>query len=183
MARLHEAGGSGLGAWLHNCTAGQPDSAVGAVLWTCAARPPGAADALCFACIELCSAWVGWLTCRPPPICRCRTFTTSYAGSVQHEGASSSSDGSSGSGAAAPPATATAATNGSDGSSAAAGAGEPQAGGAAAGALPQWQASSEQIPRALLTSRDPILFYDELPLFESELDDHGSSRVSLKVTG
>lgn len=116
--------------------------------------------------------------------CTCRTFTTSYAGSVEREGASSSgggADGSSGSDGAAQPAAA-------DGSSAAAGAqqaGQAQQTGAAdaaAAPLPQWQASSEQIPRAMLTSRDPILFYDELPLYESELDDHGSSRVSLKAS-
>ncbi len=85
---------------------------------------------------------------------------------------SSSSDGSSGSGGAAPPAAA------GDGAQQA---GREARGSPAAAPLPQWQASGEQIPRALLTSRDPILFYDELPLYESELDDHGSSRVSLKV--
>lgn len=116
--------------------------------------------------------------------CICRTFTTSYAGSVEREGAASSSGGANGSssndGAARPAA--------ADGSSAAAGAqqaGQAQQGGtagAAAAPLPQWQASSEQIQRAMLTSRDPILFYDELPLYESELDDHGSSRVSLKAS-
>ena len=120
----------------------------------------------------------------PASLLHRRTFTTSYAGSLQREGASSTSDGSSGSAAAPAPA----ADGGSDGSIAAAGiqqqAGQAgQVGGAAAGPLPQWQASSAQIPRALLTSRDPILFYDELPLYESELDDHGSSRVSLKVRG
>jgi type 2A phosphatase activator TIP41 len=47
----------------------------------------------------------------------------------------------------------------------------------------RWEATSGQINRALLTSRDPILYYDELALYESELDDHGSSRVSLKVGG
>lgn len=61
---------------------------------------------------------------------------------------------------------------------------EPQASASAAAAgAPQWEPSSEQIPRALLTARDPILLYDELPLYESELDDHGSSRVTVKVRG
>ena len=35
---------------------------------------------------------------------------------------------------------------------------------------------------ALLTARDPILFYAEVPLYESELDDNGSSQLSVKVT-
>ena len=35
--------------------------------------------------------------------------------------------------------------------------------------------------RALLTSRDPILFYDDVPLYESELDDNGASQLSVKV--
>ena len=60
-------------------------------------------------------------------------------------------------------------------------AGPASSSGAPARAPPQWEGSSEAIPRAPLTSRDPILYFDELPLFESELDDHGSSRVSVKV--
>lgn len=81
-----------------------------------------------------------------------RTFTTSYAGTLQAR------DSSSGSAAAA-----------ADG---------PAAQQAAA---PAWEASGEQIPRGPLTARDPILLYDELALYESELDDHGSSRLSVKV--
>lgn len=30
-------------------------------------------------------------------------------------------------------------------------------------------------------ARDPILFYDEIPLYESELDDNGVSQLSVKV--
>jgi type 2A phosphatase activator TIP41 len=33
----------------------------------------------------------------------------------------------------------------------------------------------------LLTARDPILFFDELTLYESELDDNGESSVTVKV--
>lgn len=35
---------------------------------------------------------------------------------------------------------------------------------------------------ALLRARDPIQFYAEVPLYESELDDNGSSQLSVKVT-
>lgn len=34
---------------------------------------------------------------------------------------------------------------------------------------------------ALLTARDPILFFAEVPLYESELDDNGTAQVSVKV--
>ena len=86
--------------------------------------------------------------------CR-RTFTTSYAGDVSR--GSSSADGAAETASAA--------------------------GGAGGGAppSPRWEPSSAQIPRALLTARDPILYWDELPLCESELDDHGASRVSVKA--
>lgn len=52
---------------------------------------------------------------------------------------------------------------------------------AAAAPLPQWTPTQEQMNRALLTSRDPILLFADLPLFESELEDHGASQVSVKV--
>lgn len=45
----------------------------------------------------------------------------------------------------------------------------------------RWVETSEQMNRNLLLSRDPILFYDEVPLFESELDDNGVSQLSVKV--
>ena len=35
----------------------------------------------------------------------------------------------------------------------------------------------------MLMARDPILFYDEIPLFESELDDNGVSQLLVKVYG
>lgn len=40
---------------------------------------------------------------------------------------------------------------------------------------------SKQIPLELLRRRDPILFFDEVVLFESELDDNGISVYSVKV--
>ena len=92
----------------------------------------------------------------------CRTYTTSYTGTV-----GSSSSGSSDSGGGA---------NG-EGSSSSSVAG-PGDSGSGSG---RWGATGEAINRTLLTSRDPILYYDELPLYESELDDHGSSRVTVKV--
>lgn len=39
----------------------------------------------------------------------------------------------------------------------------------------------KQIPLELLKRRDPILFFDEVVLFESELDDNGISLYSVKV--
>lgn len=39
----------------------------------------------------------------------------------------------------------------------------------------------KQIPLELLKRRDPILFFDEVVLFESELDDNGVSIYSVKV--
>lgn len=39
----------------------------------------------------------------------------------------------------------------------------------------------KQIPLELLKRRDPILFFDEVVLFESELDDNGISVFSVKV--
>ncbi|KAK2741942.1 hypothetical protein CKAH01_01369 [Colletotrichum kahawae] len=40
---------------------------------------------------------------------------------------------------------------------------------------------TKQIPLELLKRRDPILFFDEVVLFESELDDNGISIVSVKL--
>lgn len=41
--------------------------------------------------------------------------------------------------------------------------------------------SERQIPLELLKRRDPILFFDEVMLYESELDDNGISLVSVKL--
>ena len=49
------------------------------------------------------------------------------------------------------------------------------------GQRPEWQPFTGQIDRSLLLARDPILCYDEVPLYESELDDNGVSRLSVKV--
>lgn len=91
------------------------------------------------------------------------TYTTSYCGTAVRLASSSSADGSCAGGAAAAASSSPAAS---------------------AAPAPRWEATSEQIPRALLASRaEPILFYDDLPLYESELDDHGSSRCSVKARG
>ncbi|KAK9836974.1 hypothetical protein WJX81_003867 [Elliptochloris bilobata] len=50
-----------------------------------------------------------------------------------------------------------------------------------AGPALEWAPSTEQLNRAPLLARDPILFYDEVPLYESELDDNGVSQLSVKV--
>jgi hypothetical protein len=93
----------------------------------------------------------------------CRTYTTDYCGTV------SSSSRSSG--------------NGEPGSSSAqvtaAEAASPVAEGPEQ--APAWERTDSQIPRALLTARDPILYFDELPLYESELDDHGAARIAVKA--
>lgn len=47
----------------------------------------------------------------------------------------------------------------------------------------QWQHSDQQMDRTALMARDPILYYDEVPLYESELDDNGASQLSVKVGG
>jgi type 2A phosphatase activator TIP41 len=44
-----------------------------------------------------------------------------------------------------------------------------------------WGPSSGGMDRALLTSRDPILYFDDVPLYESELEDHGTAQVGVKV--
>lgn len=46
---------------------------------------------------------------------------------------------------------------------------------------PSTNNSTPQIPLELLRRRDPILFFDEVVLFESELDDNGISVYSVKV--
>lgn len=120
------------------------------------------------------------------------TFTTSYAGSLDI--ATPEDGGGSGSSATAadlppPPAAAAAAAAGGNNAQQQqqqqlAQPPQQQLGQAAAPAhvsSVRWEPTSEQINRGLLTSRDPILYYDELALLESELDDHGSSRVTVKV--
>ena len=61
----------------------------------------------------------------------------------------------------------------------------PYAGSVAAGAPgappPQWRPVDERIDRTLLLSRDPILFFDELTLYESELDDNGAMSLTVKA--
>ncbi len=44
-----------------------------------------------------------------------------------------------------------------------------------------WEATSDQMDRTLLTNRDPILFFDEIILYESELEDNGLSTLSVKI--
>lgn len=39
------------------------------------------------------------------------------------------------------------------------------------------------IPMAELTRQDPILFYAEIPLFEDELHDNGSSDLLVRIVG
>ncbi|KAL4520725.1 hypothetical protein Ndes2526A_g05272 [Nannochloris sp. 'desiccata'] len=44
-----------------------------------------------------------------------------------------------------------------------------------------WEATPDQMDRTLLTNRDPILFFEELLLYESELEDNGLSTLSVKI--
>ena len=46
---------------------------------------------------------------------------------------------------------------------------------------PTWELTDRRLDRAMLTERDPILMYDELTLYESELDDNGVAHLGLKV--
>ncbi|UNI14355.1 Tap42 interacting protein [Purpureocillium takamizusanense] len=60
--------------------------------------------------------------------------------------------------------------------------GQPAAATAAtAGQAPSFQPTDKKIPIELLKRRDPILFFDEVVLYESELDDNGISLYSVKV--
>ncbi|KAK3995937.1 TIP41-like protein [Cladorrhinum sp. PSN332] len=43
------------------------------------------------------------------------------------------------------------------------------------------ESKSQEIPLELLKRRDPILFHDEVVLYESELDDNGISALTVKV--
>ena len=94
-----------------------------------------------------------WLLAHAPPHSLLRTFTTSYTGSLGRD------------------------------------AGGPAGGVADAGkhdtprdsGLPAWAPTQEQMNPGLLMSRDPILYFAEIPLYESELEDHGASQLSVKV--
>ena len=46
----------------------------------------------------------------------------------------------------------------------------------------RWQRSEQQIDRSALMTRDPILFYDDVPLHVSELDDNGLSQLTVKAS-
>ena len=46
---------------------------------------------------------------------------------------------------------------------------------------PQWVPTDARVDRAMLMERDPILFFDEMTLYESELDDSGVMSVTIKV--
>ncbi|WIA16031.1 hypothetical protein OEZ85_012763 [Tetradesmus obliquus] len=112
------------------------------------------------------------------------TYTTSYCGSLSflppHFGSSSSNSGTEPQqqqqqqqqdAAAAPAATACSAPDASTSQQQ-----QQQQ------QLPQWQRSSSQIDRRMLMSKDePILFYAEVPLYESELDDNGVCQLTVKV--
>ena len=50
-----------------------------------------------------------------------------------------------------------------------------------AGRSPEWVPCPEPLDRGLLLARDPILLYDEVPLYESELDDNGASQLHAKA--
>lgn len=46
----------------------------------------------------------------------------------------------------------------------------------------EWVAADERVvDMALLQSRDPILYYDDLSLYEDELHDHGLVSLSVKA--
>ena len=96
------------------------------------------------------------------------TFTSPYRGSVDVAGTPA-------------PATTTTATTGGGG-----GDGDGDGGGGghstSSGSGEEiWVGTEERVDRGLLMERDPILFYDEMTLYESELDDNGEMSMSLKV--
>jgi type 2A phosphatase activator TIP41 len=53
--------------------------------------------------------------------------------------------------------------------------------GASSGTALTWRPVAERIDRTLLLARDPILFFDELTLYESELDDNGTMSLTVKA--
>ena len=44
-----------------------------------------------------------------------------------------------------------------------------------------WEETGEKIDRELLMRREPILFYDDVTFYESELDDNGDAKLSAKL--
>jgi type 2A phosphatase activator TIP41 len=53
-----------------------------------------------------------------------------------------------------------------------------------AASLPHWHPTERQIDRHMLMCKnEPILFYAEVPLYESELDDNGVCQLTVKVGG
>ena len=44
-----------------------------------------------------------------------------------------------------------------------------------------WTPSEKPLDRSILTARDPLLLWAEVPLLESELDDHGTSVTSVRL--
>ena len=44
-----------------------------------------------------------------------------------------------------------------------------------------WRDTQHGIDREMLMRKDPILFYDEIDLYESELDDHGECKLTIKM--
>jgi type 2A phosphatase activator TIP41 len=46
----------------------------------------------------------------------------------------------------------------------------------------EWVVADEQVvDRQMLQSRDPILFYDDITLYEDELHDHGAVQLNVKA--
>lgn len=45
----------------------------------------------------------------------------------------------------------------------------------------KWTSTNRRIDRGKISRKDPILFYDEMVLYESELDDNGASQLTVKL--
>ena len=45
----------------------------------------------------------------------------------------------------------------------------------------RWEPTEERIDYEKLREREPIKFFDEVILFEDELDDNGCSKLSVKI--
>ena len=58
----------------------------------------------------------------------------------------------------------------------------PSAAHASAPAEAEWTELGQQMDKSLLMERDPILYFDDLPLYESELDDNGVSQLRVKAS-
>jgi len=114
------------------------------------------------------------------PLTKCRTYTTPYMGDLHFRAHMANGDDVSHTDSHSQESS-PAASDTQQQSSHPAASGEDADGSASWDANVRWRGSAQQIDRSALMTRDPILFYDEVPLHMSELDDNGLSQLTVKV--